>query len=710
MESTVRRETGSKQSFLYAGQLGLLAALYFATAKLSLSLAIPPGYATAVWPPAGMALAAVLLVGNRVWPAIWLGAAAVNFTVQGSAVTAALIGTGNTLEALVGAALIRFYIGVPRSFDKSEHVFRFVALAAAASTLAATFGVASIAIQGKFTLSSLATNWWTWWQGDTSAIIVITPMILCWIDRNAPKWPASKKIEAVAVTIALAVVGYGVFGSSAATHDFHALPFVTLPIIVWAAFRFDQRGVTAAIAALCALAISYTVFGQGPFSSTSTNVSLLLLLAFICAVAMTGLVISAIFGELRRALEALRRSHDELEQRVADRTQELEGANRSLQEEIRRIEMLERSERRINEFLAMLGHELRNPLAPIRNALDLMRIRSTGDSTHEWSRNIIDRQVTQLTRLVDDLLDVGRITSGTIMLQKEPVEMNAAVLRAVESCQPQLDARRHTLELQLARDPLLVDGDPVRLSQIVLNLLNNAVKYTPNGGRIQIALEQEDDWALVRVKDTGIGMSANLIPIIFDLFVQEKRSLSRTEGGLGVGLTVVRQLVHMHGGSVTARSGGADMGSEYVVRLPMLTLKPTASGPDSRWHPKLPLAKRRILIVDDNRDSADSLAFLLSEAGHDVRTLYDGPSASSAAEAFRPHLVLLDIGLPQMNGYEVARQLRKSAELRNVTLVAFTGYGRDEDRQQTREAGFDYHLVKPLDAAALERIIDSTPG
>ena len=220
----------------------------------------------------------------------------------------------------------------------------------------------------------------------------------------------------------------------------------------------------------------------------------------------------------------------------------------------------------------------------------------------------------------------------------------------------------------------------------------------------------EDDWALVRVKDTGIGMSANLIPIVFDLFVQEKRSLSRTEGGLGVGLTVVKQLVHMHGGSVTARSGGADMGSEFVVRLPMLTLKPTASGPDSRWQPKLPLAKRRILIVDDNHDSADSLASLLSAAGHDVRTLYDGPSASLVAEDFRPQVVLLDIGLPQMNGYEVARQLRKSAELRNVILVAFTGYGRDEDRQQTREAGFDYHLVKPLDAEALERIIDSTPG
>jgi CheY-like chemotaxis protein len=339
-----------------------------------------------------------------------------------------------------------------------------------------------------------------------------------------------------------------------------------------------------------------------------------------------------------------------------------------------------------------------------------MRISSIDHSTHEWSRNIIDRQVMQLTRLVDDLLDVGRITSGKIVLRKEPVEMNAAILRAVESCQPQIDARRHSLELLLPREPLLVDGDLVRLSQIVLNLLNNAVKYTPDGGKIQIALEQEGDCALVRVKDTGIGMSASLIPVAFDLFVQEKHSLSRTEGGLGVGLTVVRHLVQMHGGSVTARSGGAAMGSEFIVRLPMLTLKLGTREPDSNWQPKSVLAKRRILIVDDNHDSADSLALLLRAAGHEVRTLYDGPAVCSVAEEFQPHLLLLDIGLPNMDGYEVARQLRNSAKLRNVVLVAFTGYGTDDDRQRARQAGFDHHLVKPLEPEALENIIDSTSG
>ena len=707
----MRQQAVSAQPLVYAGKIVLLAALYFVLAKLSLSLAIPPGYATAVWPPAGLALAAVLLEGNRAWPGIWLGAAAVNFTVQASMGAAGLIATGNTLEALAGAALVRHYIGVSRTFDRGEDVFKFVAVGAAASTVAATTGVASLAMQGAIALSDLAENWWTWWQGDTSAIIVITPLLLCWSVRDPPRWPADRKIEAAFFAIALAIVGYSVFGTSVAGHDFEPLPFVTLPFIVWAAFRFDQRGVTATIAALCAIAISYTVVGRGPFSSRPGNVSLLFLLAFVCAVAMTGLVISAIVGERRRTLEALHRSRDELEARVAARTEELERANRSLHEEIRRIEMLERSERRMNEFLAMLGHELRNPLAPIRNALDLMRLKSAGDSTHEWSHGIIDRQVSQLTRLVDDLLDVGRITSGKIALQKEAVEVNATVLRAVEVCRPLADVRGHALEVLLAHEPLLIEGDPVRLSQIVVNLLSNAVKYTSDGGKIQVSVAREDDdWAAVRVKDNGIGMSASLIPTIFDLFVQGERSLARTEGGLGVGLTVVKQLVHMHGGSVVAQSSGPGMGSEFVVRLPILTQRPSTSGPVSRQEPPLSRPRRRVLIVDDNHDSADSLAAVLRALDHDVRTLYEGAAVSAVAEEFQPQIVLLDIGLPGMNGYEVARQLRKSAKLRSAILVALTGYGRDEDRELAREAGFDHHLVKPLEPEVLERIIESTIG
>jgi CheY-like chemotaxis protein len=375
--------------------------------------------------------------------------------------------------------------------------------------------------------------------------------------------------------------------------------------------------------------------------------------------------------------------------------------------ERRRIEALETSERKMNEFLAMLAHELRNPLAPIRNALDLMRIHSTGDSTQEWARDVIDRQLSQLTRLVDDLLDVGRITSGKIALHKMPVEVNAAVQRAVEASRPLADASRHALDVHLSPEPLAVDGDLTRLSQAVLNLLTNAIKYTPAGGAIELTVEREGRCAIVRVKDSGIGMTPELIPTVFDLFVQGERSLDRSEGGLGIGLTLVKRLVALHGGTVSAQSEGPGRGSEFAIYLPALAQAASSSEPEPAAAIAPSHRRSRVLVVDDNRDSADTLAALLEAWGHEVRTLYDGPSVSATVAEFRPNVILLDIGLPKMNGYEVAMQLRKSANDRSMTLVAFTGYGQDEDRRRVREAGFDYHLIKPLEPAELEKILDS---
>ena len=321
----------------------------------------------------------------------------------------------------------------------------------------------------------------------------------------------------------------------------------------------------------------------------------------------------------------------------------------------KRIEALEGSERRLYEFLAMLAHELRNPLAPIRNAIDLMRRTSPDDPAQEWSRGVIDRQVTQLTRLVDDLLDVGRITSGKIVLKKERVELNAAVRHAVESCHAALAARSQTLDVQCTTEALVIDSDPTRLSQIVLNLLNNAIKYTPEQGRIEVSVARDGDWAVLRIKDTGIGMPPELLPKVFDLFVQGERSLARTEGGLGIGLTVVRQLVALHGGTVVARSEGANKGSEFIVLLPTVAPKQAMSESatnDARASTQR--TRRRVLVVDDNRDSAQMLAALLTTLGHDARVVYDGASAITTAAEYRPDIVFVDIGLPGINGYEVA--------------------------------------------------------
>jgi CheY-like chemotaxis protein/two-component sensor histidine kinase len=339
-----------------------------------------------------------------------------------------------------------------------------------------------------------------------------------------------------------------------------------------------------------------------------------------------------------------------------------------------------------------------------------MRIKSAGDSTQEWSRNVIDRQLTQLTRLVDDLLDVGRITSGKIALHKEPVEIDAAVLRAVESVQPLADARGHTLDVRLARDPLLVDGDLARLSQVVLNLLNNAIKYTPDGGRIEVEVAREADLAIVRVKDTGIGMGADLISRVFDLFVQGERALDRAEGGLGIGLTLVKRLVALHGGDILALSEGPGRGSEFVVRLPALAQKTTKDRARHDARPRELPEPKRVLVVDDNRDSADTITALLLAWGHEARTLYDAQSVISVVAEFQPDVVMLDIGLPKINGYDLARQLRQSGNSRHIVLVAFTGYGQDDDRRRVREAGFDHHLLKPLQPEALAKIIDAVPA
>ncbi|HEY9422165.1 MAG TPA: PAS domain S-box protein [Thermoanaerobaculia bacterium] len=373
----------------------------------------------------------------------------------------------------------------------------------------------------------------------------------------------------------------------------------------------------------------------------------------------------------------------------------------------KRIEALEEAEVRTQAFLAMLAHELRNPLAPIRNALGVLQMSPQNDSMTDWSRSVIERQVTHLTRLVDDLLDMSRVTSNKITLQKEPVELAELVRDALEVSRPLIESREHTLEVRTAAEPLWVHGDPTRLSQVVLNLLNNSAKYTPPGGHIWLTVGREDGNAVLRVRDTGIGIPADLLPKVFDLFVQGERSLDRTEGGLGIGLTLVRQLIQIHGGSVQAQSPGPNQGTELIVRLPLLTSGSLPAQPSgSHETGGSPQARpRRILIVDDNSDATQTLHALLELWGHEVRSAQDGPAALAAAAELQPEIVFLDLGLPGMSGFEVAPALRSMPGLRGVMIVAVTGYGQEEDRRRTREAGFDRHLVKPVDPELLRKLI-----
>jgi PAS domain S-box-containing protein len=378
---------------------------------------------------------------------------------------------------------------------------------------------------------------------------------------------------------------------------------------------------------------------------------------------------------------------------------------RRLEEELRRrAEELVGADRRKDQFLAMLAHELRNPLAPIRNAVELMRQVETVDPTFQPSREMVERQVKHLGRLVDDLLDVSRITQGSIRLRKEVVDLGTVVQRAVEGSRPLIESRANTVSLDLPAEPVRLEADATRLEQVVSNLLNNAAKYTLPGGHIWVTAAREGDEAVVRVRDTGIGVPPDVLDRVFEPFVQQSNgSLARTEGGLGVGLTLVRSLVEMHGGRVEASSPGLGQGSQFVVRLPaQLPAEATLpSEPAAATAPR-PL---RVLVVEDNIDAAESLATLLRLWNHDVSVVHDGRTALEAAREQQPEVVLLDIGLPGLDGYQVARRLREELHLDHTLLVAMTGYGQPEDRRRSREAGIQYHFVKPVEPLVLRNLL-----
>ena len=362
----------------------------------------------------------------------------------------------------------------------------------------------------------------------------------------------------------------------------------------------------------------------------------------------------------------------------------------------KRMETLEEQGRHLTEFLAMLAHELRNPLAPIRNALGIMTMQGELGPQASWARAVIERQTVHLSRLVDDLLDVSRITRGKLRMQSEPLDINAAIHRAIESSRPLLDSRKHHLDVRLSAEPLLVHGDMTRITQVILNILNNAAKYTPEGGRVSIESGMQNGSVAVTVRDNGVGIPPSLIDHVFDMFAQGERTLDRSEGGLGIGLTLAKRIVELHGGAVRARSAGAGLGSEFTITLPRLSLELAHVRPAVNVSLDTKGPKREVLVVDDNADAADSMAMLLRLAGHHVEIEHEGESALKRVEAKTPDIVLLDIGLPGMNGYEVAQQLRSRPEGQGIRIYALTGYGQEEDRRRSEAAGFDGHLVKPV--------------
>jgi PAS domain S-box-containing protein len=370
--------------------------------------------------------------------------------------------------------------------------------------------------------------------------------------------------------------------------------------------------------------------------------------------------------------------------------------------DLKRVESLEKAERQTSVFLASLAHELRNPLAPINHALHLLALRPAADSTEKWAREVLHRQTGQMSRLIDELLDVSRITRSAIVLSKLPLDMGSVMRAALDNAMQWMQARRHTVSVDLAQGELLtVLGDEKRLAQALGNLLHNAATYTPEGGQVAVSVRREGPDVVISVKDNGVGMDAELLRSAFDLFKQGRNGQQRPQGGLGLGLTLAQRLVRLHGGTVIAQSAGPDRGSEFVVRLPSADAAPASAPlPEAR----LASTPRRVLVIDDNGDAANALRMLLENDGHDVRVAHDGVAGLALAREYRPEYLLLDIGLPRLTGYDIAASVRGDPVLMDTTIVAITGYGHVHDRARTAAVGFDHHLTKPVEFSALQEL------
>jgi len=649
-----------------------VAILYVACAKLGLALAIRAQQVTAVWPPTGFALAAVLLLGRRSVPGILLGAFLANATAHEPLWVAGGIAVGNTLEALVGAAILR-RVGFDFRLARVRDVIALIGAVAVSPLMAATIGVSSLVGGGVQPASAFPGLWWLWWLGDALGGLIVAPLLLVWSDRRLLSSNRRSLIEGAILSVALVAASAIIFTGAG---NVPVTAYGVFPFLIWAALRFGPVGAVTSAAATNAIAVWGTLLGGGPFAGAGPEKGLVVLQVFMAVAATTGLVVGAIAAQNKEAQE-------KAEQKAREMTE---------------------ADHRKDEFLAMLGHELRNPLAAIVHAVELLGRRDT--ALVDRARDIVRRQTEHLSRLVGDLLDVSRITHGTVRLERRPVTLKELIGAAVETWRHLIVQKRQQMTVLIPDRAVWLDVDPTRFTQIIANLIHNAAKFTAEEGRIAITAEEEGGWLTLRIHDSGDGMSPELIAHAFELFVQGPRSLDRPKGGLGLGLTLVNRLVELHGGTIEARSEGIGLGSEFTVRVPVAEAPSAAAiaSPAIAASDAVPRA-RRVLVVEDNADAREAMTMLLEEQGHEVRAASDGLRALAEVQQFIPEVVLLDIGLPGLDGYAVARQLRALPQTSNALLVAVTGYGQAEDRVLSREAGFDHHLLKPVEPLRLIELL-----
>ncbi len=627
-----------------------------------------------VWPATGIAFVALLLLGLRIWPAIFLGAFFVNLTALGAVFTSLGMATGNTLEAVAAVYLTLRYANGRKMFEHAQDFFKFVGLSMLAATISATFGLTSLALGGLTPISEFVRIWMTWWFGDVGGFLLFAPLPILWIENPRLAGDDRRPLEASLMLITIALIGVLVFGGALPGIGNYPVGFICIPILVWSALRFGQREAATAILVLTVSADWGRMRGLGPWARFHNPVaSIILPQAFVMTMGVMTLVLAAVAWERKRAVADANEARNQAE-----------SANRAK-----------------DQFLAMLGHELRNPIAALSSAV---RVLERGDIQFQQAApllKIMVRQSGHLARMVDDLLDVERLAAGRITLKRQPMNLGECARHCVTALRLREEYADHSIELFI--EETWIDGDPDRITQILTNLLSNACKYTRPDGKIEVSIESESGGAVIRVTDDGEGIPAELLPHVFELFVQGDQSSDRRTGGLGLGLTLARHLAELHGGTIEAHSNGRGRGSTFVVLLPRIEMvQETAANPTE---PTRSEPIRRILIVEDNADAREALREALEMAGHEVFEADSGASGVESALAKRPEVALIDIGLPGLDGYEVARKIRSMSEIQGMMLIALTGYGSPEDRRRAKEAGFDAHFVKPLKFEQLTKLL-----
>jgi len=659
--------------------ISIVTLVYFSVSKFGLMLASLHASASPVWPSAGIALAAVLVLGYRVWPGIFVAAFLVNVTNAGDVATSLAIASGNTLEALAGAWLVNRFARGKSFCDRPQDVFKFALVAATSTIISPSFGVTSLALAGFADWAHYVDIWVTWWLGDATGDLVFTPLVVLWSAGSQRGWSKKETTEVGVLFLLLVVLSSVVFGGwlqiSARNYP---ITFICGPIVIWTAFRFRPLETATGIVVLSVIAVWGTLHGFGPFVRETDNQSLIALQLWIAVLTITAMALSAGMAERRRVEEELQQQKSIVE--TANRTKD--------------------------HFLAMLSHELRTPLTPVISALESLETEPTQTEDTKASLAMIRRNIELETQLIDDLLDFTRITRDKMQLRFVPLDAHQAVSNVVEICRAEARAKKLHVHLNLRANSCHVTADGAKFQQIIWNLLKNAIKFTPEGGEITISSDNPSEAVFtVSVRDTGIGMEPEVMQRIFDPFEQGNRSFEHRFEGLGLGLAISKSLAQAHGGTLTAQSDGLDRGSTFTLSMQALPQGEAASVATKAIIESARQALK-ILLVDDHQDTCAALEKLLARRGHLVAVTHDVRSAMQAAVRSKFDLLISDIALPDGTGIELMTQLRAIA---HIPGIAISGFGNNGDIERSLQAGFCEHLIKPIKLeklnAAIERAI-----